>query len=78
MNLKETLTTPGTKHNLQFPRALREQFERDCGFTDDEWETLTLRGAGRSLVEIASIQHCSVETVSRRIRTIKHKIAEVI
>ena len=34
--LKQTLTTPGAKCKLQFPRTLREEFERDCGFTDEE------------------------------------------
>ena len=38
--LKQTLTTPGAKCKLQFPRALREEFERDCGFTDEEITTV--------------------------------------
>lgn len=78
MELKEKLTTPGQKCNLQFPRELRERFERDCGFTVEEREIIALRADGRSIVEIAYIRHCSAETVARRIRSIKNKIAAVI
>lgn len=38
--LREQLTTPGRRASLQFPRELREQLERDCGFTDEEVEHL--------------------------------------
>lgn len=78
MDLRTTLKTPGAKHNLQFPRALREQFYNDCGFTDEEKEIIALRASGRSIIEIADIRHCSEESIHRRIRKIKDKIAAVI
>lgn len=41
-SILRSLTTPGTKNKLQFPRELREQFERDCGFTDEELKIFRL------------------------------------
>lgn len=72
------LTAPRKKKKLQFPTALRERFIAEAGFTQEETEILNLRAAGLSLVEIAERQRCSVETVNRRIRCIKNKIADVI
>ena len=72
------LTIPRKKTKLQFPTALRERFIAEAGFTEEEAEILNLRAAGLSLAEIAARQHCSVETINRRIRRIKNKIADVI
>lgn len=72
------LTIPGKKAKLQFPTALREQYMRECGFTRDEREIFALRADGFSLLQIADRQHCSVETVNRRIRSIKNKIAATL
>lgn len=77
-DLRARLTTPNSKVKLVFPRALREELERECGFTDDELEILRLCGRGWSYVQIADERHCSVETVRNRIRGIKNKIAAVI
>ena len=74
--LKQTLTTPGAKCKLQFPRTLREEFERDCGFTDEEITILRLRARGMSVVQISC--ELSEEKVERRIRSIKNKIADAI
>lgn len=80
--LKQTLTTPGAKCKLQFPRALREEFERDCGFTDEEIAILRLRARGMSVVqisfELSEADYYSPEKVERRIRSIKNKIADAI
>lgn len=76
--LLQALTTKGAKHNLQFPVAIREEFERECGFTDEELEILRLRARGKSLEQIAQAQHCSRETICNRIKNIKAKIAEVV
>lgn len=77
-SLKTKLTTPGAHHNLQFATALREYFERECGFTDDELAVLKLKGRGKSAVQIAQELYVSEETVNRRIKSIKRKISEVI
>lgn len=76
--LREQLTTPGRRASLQFPRELREQLERDCGFTDEEVEILRLRGRGWSYKQIADECHVCEETVRNRIRRIKNKIATLI
>lgn len=68
----------GKKSKLQFPTALRERLIAECGFTLEEKAILNLRADGYSLIEIADRQHCSVETVNRRIRCIKNKIAALI
>ena len=75
--LREQLTTPGRRASLQFPRELREQLERDCGFTDDEITVLRLCGRGWCYARIADEQHCSVEVIKRRVRSIKNKIANL-
>lgn len=72
------IATPGKKSKLQFPTALRERLIAECGFTLEEKAILNLRADGLSLVEIAAKQHCSVETVGRRIRGIKIKIADAV
>lgn len=72
------LTTPGKKAKLQFPTALREKFIAECGFTLEEKTILNMRADGLSLLEIASRQNCSVETINRRIRSIKNKISETV
>lgn len=48
----------------------------ECGFTTEEAAIFRLRSSGKSLQEIADIQHYSLETVKRRIRSIKSKIAD--
>ncbi len=65
----------GRKDKLQFPTALRERLIAECGFTLEEKTVLNLRADGLSIIEIADRQHCSAETVNRRIRSIKNKIA---
>lgn len=75
--LREQLLRPHSKPSLSFPRALREQLERDCGFTDDEITILRLCGRGWCYAKIADEQHCSVEVVKRRVRSIKNKIANL-
>lgn len=79
MNIEalERISEKGRKSKLQFPTAIRERLIEECGFTLEEKEILNMRADGRSLVEIADRQHCSVETVNRRIRCIKNKIADV-
>lgn len=79
--MTETLTeiaTPGRKSKLQFPTALRERLIAECGFTLEEKAILNLRADGFSIVEIADKQRCSVETINRRIRCIKVKIANAV
>lgn len=81
--IKKSLTTPGEKNKLQFPRELREQFERDCGFTDEELLIFRLRAQGKSILQISfelqtDTELYGTEKVERRIRSIKNKIAEVI
>lgn len=80
--IKSSLTMPGAKCKLQFPRELREQFERDCGFTDEELEIFRLRAQGMSIIQIsfalARTEYYSTEKVERRIRSIKNKIAAAI
>lgn len=72
------LTQPGKKMKLQFPAALRERFIAEAGFTAEETEILNMRASGLSLLEIADRKHCSVETINRRIRAIKNKIADIL
>ena len=78
INALDEIRTPGRKSKLQFPTALRERFLLECGFTLEEKKILNMRADGLSLLEIADRQNCSVETVNRRIRAIKNKIAAVI
>lgn len=47
----------------------------ECGFTVEEKRILNLRSDGCSLLQIADMEHCSVETINRRI---KNKIAYVV
>ena len=82
-SLLRSLTTPGTKIKLQFPRELREQFERDCGFTDEELKIFRLRAKGMSVLQISfsmqtDTELYGTEKVERRIRAIKDKIAAAI
>ena len=63
---------------LQFPTALRERLIAECGFTLEEKTILNLRADGLSIIEIADRRHCSVETINRRIRSIKNKIADIV
>lgn len=76
--LREQLLRPHSKPRLSFPREPRERLERDCGFTDEEIAVLRLCGRGWAYVKIADAQHCSVELVKKRVRSIKNKIAQVI
>ena len=62
----------------QFPTAIREELIAECGFTAEEIAILNLRASGKSLLEIADIRHCSIETINRRIRSIKNKIADIV
>lgn len=81
--IKTSLITPGEKNKLQFPRALREQFERDCGFTDEELTIFRMRARGMSILQISfalqtETELYGTEKVERRIRSIKNKIAAAI
>ncbi len=78
MSALDELQIPGKKSKLQFPTALREKLILECGFTLEEKAVLNMRADGLSLLEIADRQNCSVETINRRIRSIKNKIARVI
>ena len=82
-SIRRSLTTPGAKNKLQFPRELREQFERDCGFTDEELKIFRLRAKGMSVLQISFAMQTDTELygtekVERRIRAIKNKIAAAI
>ena len=72
------IALPGKKSKLQFPTALREKLIAECGFTLDEKQILNMRADGLSIIEIADRLHCSVETINRRIRCIKNKIADIV
>ncbi len=78
MSTLDEVRIQGKKSKLQFPTALRERLILECGFTLEEKTILNMRADGLSLLEIASRQNCSIETVNRRIRSIKNKIAAVI
>lgn len=77
MSTLDELQIPGKKSKLQFPTALREKLILECGFTFEEKAVLNMRADGLSLLEIADRQNCSVETINRRIRSIKNKIASI-
>lgn len=81
--IKTSLRTPGEKNKLQFPRELKEQFERDCGFTDEELTIFRMRARGMSILQISfalqtETELYGTEKVERRIRSIKNKIADAI
>lgn len=81
--IKSNLITPGAKNKLQFPRELKEQFERDCGFTDEELKIFRMRARGMSILQISfalqtETELYGTEKVERRIRSIKNKIAAAI
>lgn len=78
MQTLENIAQRGRKDKLQFPTALRERLIAECGFTIEEKTVLNLRADGLSIVEIADRLHCSVETINRRIRCIKNKIADIV
>ena len=78
INTREEMQTPGKKSKLQFPTAMREKLIAECGFTSEEKTILNLRADGLTLLEIADRQSCSVETINRRIRSIKDKIAAIV
>lgn len=72
------LAIKGKKAKLQFPTAVRERLIEECGFTLDEKTILNLRAEGKSITEVALKMNCSEETINRRIRSIKDKIAFVV
>ena len=78
MEALEEIAQPKRKCKLQFPTALRERLIAECGFTLEEKTILNLRADGLSIIEIADRQYCSVETINRRIRCIKNKIADIV
>lgn len=78
MEALTNIAQPGRKCKLQFPTALREQLIAECGFTLEEKTILNMRTDGLSIIEIADRQHCSVETINRRIRSIKRKIEYIV
>jgi len=80
---REPPTEFNNARELQFPRELREQFERDCGFTDEELKIFRLRAKGMSVLQISFAMQTDkelygTEKVERRIRAIKDKIAAAI
>lgn len=82
-SIRRSLTTPRAKNKLQFPRELRERFERDCGFTDEELTIFRMRAKGMSILQISfalqtETELYGTEKVERRIRSIKNKIAAAI
>ena len=78
MEALNEIAQPNRKCKLQFPTALRERLIAECGFTLEEKTILNLRADGLSIIEIADRRHCSVETINRRIRSIKNKIADIV
>lgn len=78
MEALKNIAQPHKISKLQFPTALREQLIAECGFTLEEKTILNMRADGLSIIEIADRQHCSVETVNRRIRSIKRKIEYIV
>lgn len=81
--LREQLLRPHSKPSLSFPRELREQLERDCGFTDEELTIFRMRARGMSILQISfalqtETELYGTEKVERRIRSIKNKIAAAI
>ena len=83
-NLKEQLSEKGTKIKLQFTRKEREMYENECGFTDEELQICRMRSRGFSIVKISmemaevSGEYWSISRVESRIRSIKHKILNVL
>ena len=65
-SILRSLTTPGTKNKLQFPRELREQFERDCGFTDEELKIFRLRAKGMSVLQISFAMQTETELYTKK------------
>ena len=51
-----------------------EDFEQNCGFTDDELEIVRLLRRGWYIVDIAAELNISERTVNRRKKNIKNKI----
>lgn len=82
--LLQHLNTKGAKCNLQFSKQTMDIFERECGFTDEEWEILQMRGRGWSIIRISNEmytrhdEYYSISRIEARIRSIKNKIAEVL
>lgn len=82
--LLRVLNTKGAKCNLQFNRKTMEIFERECGFTDEEWEILQMRSRGWSIIKISNEmydlhnEYYSISRIEARIRSIKSKIADVL
>lgn len=56
-------------------RAFHEQ-TRGCAFTDEEQSVLDMRRKNESIVAISCALNISEATVSRRIRSIKDKMAQ--
>ena len=51
-----------------------DDFEQNCGFTDDELEIVRLLRRGWYIVDIAAELNISERTVNRRKKSIKNKI----
>lgn len=61
----------------RIPPALYSRVLAECAFTDDELEVLARRRKNASLVSIALELNMSEASVSRRIKSIKDKIADL-
>lgn len=88
-DLKTRLMKNREKMNLQFPVPVREYFERNAGFTDEELSVLRHRASGMTVLETSFAMQdkygsrypsglYGVEKVERRIRSIKNKIAQIL
>lgn len=61
----------------RIPPAVYRRALDECAFTDDELDVLRLRRKNASLVSISMELNMSEATVSRRVRSIKDKIADL-
>lgn len=83
-DLKEALSTKGTKCNLQFSTKEKEHYEQAAGFTDEELDVFRMRSRGLSVIRISVEmeskygKYFSVSTIEARIRSIKNKILRIL
>lgn len=71
------------KNSLQFPEKMREYFEQNCGFTDEEKEILRLRGRGFTTLQISmrmdeKYGYYYERKVERRLSSIREKIRSIM
>lgn len=65
---------------IEFTTKELEYLIKECQFNEEngELEVLKLRNKGKSIVSISFELNMSVETVNRRIKSIKNKIAKIM